>query len=501
MFKRRQFLTLISAAGGAALLPLSLGAGGAGASTTERRTLIRGAALISMDPAIGDLDSGDVLIEGRKITALAPNIEADDAEIIDARGMILMPGMIDGHRHLWASMRLARAKLNLMNLHLALGPCMRPEDLYNFTYLGGKATIDSGVTRVVDHSHITTTPEKGEASVRGAIDSGVGGFCCYRIGGNTNYGPGDSVDSNVAWENVFARPDEWHLSEAVRLRDRYFSSSDAPLQFGVALTSSEFATRTQQQVHDEFITARQLGAKLLTQHVLGASGAWRMGLSDSYRLIPDLNKAGLLGENYIISHGNNLTTDELKMLRDNGSSVASTVLSEVHYSNPSIHGRAHAIGLPAAIGIDSMLANPIDYFDHVRTAESSLWRGNEETRQIAQSLTPRDYLNFATLGGAKAIGMESQVGSLTPGKLADVVMLRTDRRHFPKIEDLAERVMLHASIHDIDSVWIGGKREKKDGELLGLDPGAYQKATESWDYVLQQGDTITLTGSLPQDSR
>lgn len=493
---RKDFLRTSAAAGTALFTGASLFTATAGASTAitarprkGRMTLIKGATILSMDPKLGDIMGGDVLINGSKILKVGRNIEAPDADLIDAKDMILMPGMCDGHRHLWESMAVTRPDLTLVTWHMMWAVGMTPKDAYDFTYLGGKMAMNSGVTRVIDYCHVTHTPEKMEAATRGAIDSGIGGVNCPQLGGTTTFKPGDTVNFENAWNSSLrGGSDDWHFDLAEKLRDELFSDSDAPMQFGLAHTATENG-KSSKQVQAEFARAWALEPKMMTGHV---SGRFK-GQAAPYRVVADLYEAGLLRENYIVGHGNGLTDDELLMLRDAGAGLASTPRAEVRMNIPMPIGRCHKLGVPVAFGVDHLIYNTIDYFEHIRTADVGMYAERGDNKEIAKTMTARDYMHIATLGGAKAMGMDSKVGSITPGKLADLVLLRTDRLGFPELDDLAERVYTYAGIQDIDSVWIQGKLQKKDGELVDFDKGLYKEAMKSWDVARAAGETIKFT--------
>jgi cytosine/adenosine deaminase-related metal-dependent hydrolase len=489
---RKEFLRASAGAAGAALLGGCAPSANTSGDITNRpqgqMTLIKGATILSMDPKLGDIYGGDVLIDGTKIVEVGHNIKAPNADLVDAKDMILMPGMCDGHRHLWESMAVTRPDLTIVTWHLMWAVAMKPESVYDYCYLGGKMAINSGVTRVIDFCHVTHTPEKMEAAAHGAVDSGIGGINCPSLGGTTTYGPGDTV--NFAEARITrASSDDWHFELAEKLRDELFSDSEAPLQFGLGHTGAE-GGKPREEIHAEFARIWALEPKMVTGHVSGRHA----GQAAKYRIIPDLLEAGLLHENYIVGHGNGLTDDELVMLRDAGGGLASTPRAEVRMNIPMPMGRCHKLGTPVAFGVDHLIYNPLDYFEHIRSADIAMYAGRGENKEIAKTMTARDYMHIATLGGAKALGIDSKVGSITPGKLADMVLLRTDRLGFPAIDDLAERVYTYAGIQDIDHVWVHGKLQKKDGELVDFDKGLYKKAIKSWDTERAEGETIRFIG-------
>lgn len=462
-----------------------------------RKTLVRSVDLLSMhDSQGGEQRSVDVLIDGERIAEIGKNIAVGDAHVIDAKDMILMPGMIDSHRHTWESIlngvmvktsRDYRRYFEYVNMKV--GVSYRPEDVQLANYLGGLMAIDTGVTSVIDHAHVTHTREKGEAVALGLKASGIGGFCCYQISYTPTYETGH-IPYKMAYQEFMGPPDAWHLEHAAKIRDKYFSSSSDPLQFGVALSHVEYYPRTVETVRNELIQARKLEAKLMTQHIQGQNGDWAMGLPATYRVIPDLAKAGLLGPDYHISHGNGLSDDELGMLRDHGSKLASSTLGEFPYEFPSIHGRAWKAGVPTGIGVDVPLAVPSDFFEHVRASWLSLFR-TPEGRKIVSDMESADILQFATIGGARALGIDSQTGSIAVGKRADLLLLRTDRIGFPNTGRLADRVVTFATLGDIDSVWTNGQLRKSGGHMIGVDMKDLKaKASVARDYIIAKADQI-----------
>ena len=177
---RKDFLRTSAAAGTALFTGASLFTATAGASTAitarprkGRMTLIKGATILSMDPKLGDIMGGDVLINGSKILKVGRNIEAPDADLIDAKDMILMPGMCDGHRHLWESMAVTRPDLTLVTWHMMWAVGMTPKDAYDFTYLGGKMAMNSGVTRVSTTATLRTLRKRWRQRHEGRLILGL----------------------------------------------------------------------------------------------------------------------------------------------------------------------------------------------------------------------------------------------------------------------------------------------------------------------------------------
>lgn len=458
--------------------------------------LIRGADLLTMDRKLGELPQTDVLVADGKIAAIGKDLQAGDAEVIEATGMILMPGMVDGHRHCWQTVEAGQivkgSKLYRQydrENNLKYGLCFSAEDMYFANYIGGIVCLDTGVTNVLDHMHATNGDEMEDAAAKGLKDSGVGGYFCYQMRQSPRYGPGDTYSLAQARADRDGPPDERHYRQAVALRDRYFSDSSAPLRFGVGLTGS-VGTQPVEQAAEEFRRCRELGAAILTQHM---NQRFPEPQPPILRGIRDLHEAGLLGPDYHISHGNHVTNDELALMKAAGSKVCSTTMGEFTYDAPTLHGRALAAGVATGIGLDAAIAMLPDYFEHVRAAFWSLYK-TEEGADQANNFTSADVLDFATLGGAHAIGLGDVTGSITVGKRADLVLLRTDRIGFAMMGTLADRVLNFAAAEDIDSVWAVGRAVKRDGAMIGIDwAAARRRTTEIQDRVFSLAATINLT--------
>jgi cytosine/adenosine deaminase-related metal-dependent hydrolase len=464
-----------------------------------RRTLIKNADILTMDPTLGELMATDVLIDQGKIAGIGKNLAAGDAEIVNATGMILMPGMVDGHRHMWQTL-IAGALVKTSKrygeymeaVNMKMGPSFTADDVRFANYLGSLQAIDSGVTTVLDHAHITHTREKATAMVEGLKDADIAGFSAYQITTTPNYTTG-AVPHTAAWNELFAGPDEWHLEHAAWVKKHYFSNESDPLQFAVALSHAEFGPRSAESVRDEVVKARRLGARLMTQHIHGLDGDWKMGLPKSYRVVADLGKAGLLGPDYHVSHGNGLTDDELKMMLDTGGKLCATAFGEFAYPFPSIHVRSRKRGIPTGIGIDVPVGVTTDYFNHMRGAFLAMFQ-TAEGKAFANTIESVDTIKYATIDGANALGLGDVTGSITQGKRADLVLLRTDRIGFGAMGNLADRILTFGNIEDIDSVWTRGRLRKHRGQMLGVDWAKLRDERNTrGERVARQAATITFT--------
>ena len=447
----------------------------------QSRALIRGADVLTMDPALGEQLATDVLVDNGRIVAVGKGLTANDAEVIDAQGMILMPGMIDGHRHVWEFIDLGRLvkfnpsvyATNYMLWKMSAVVAMEPEDHYIAGLVGGLQAIDSGVTSILDYAHGQDSESNALAAAQGLKDSGIAGWFAYQLGISYPFQPGDTVSKKKMLEEITAaRSTEQQWNTAALLQKDLFHDSSALLQF--ALAPAMNTGDPMGELKDEWARVRSTGVELLVAHMHKPAKpfpAGVMGHRDSG--IPDLHEAGVLGPDYHVSHANRLTSEELKMLRDTGGMICATTMGEFPYMTqahrgPSVHGRARAAGVPVGIGVDVTMALTGDYFEHVR---SSLWSHylEEESRHIVNDYRSHDTLDFATAMGAKAIRLGDKTGSVAVGKRADLILLNTDRIGFSMVGSLADRVATFANTSDIDSVWIAGQARKRHGKMLGVD--------------------------------
>ena len=148
------------------------------------RLLLRGGTVITMDPGVGDFETGDVLIDGSTIAAVGPDLEAS-AEVIDASNMIVMPGFIDTHRHMWQGQLRNILPNGLLSdygrdITGTARAVFRPEDAYIGDLVIALGAIHAGVTTVLDWSHIGNSPEHTDAAIEGLRESGIRGCVCLR---------------------------------------------------------------------------------------------------------------------------------------------------------------------------------------------------------------------------------------------------------------------------------------------------------------------------------
>jgi cytosine/adenosine deaminase-related metal-dependent hydrolase len=428
-----------------------------------------------MDPELGDFYGGDVLIEDERIAAVGPSVDAGEAEIVDASDCIVLPGFVDSHRHTWETVIRGIAP----DVSLAgyfdivldqLAPAYRPEDVYAGNYLGALEAIDAGVTTVLDWSHISNTPEHSDEAIRGLRDARLRAVYCY---GNPNTSLADWW-----YTSTLKSPDDIR-----RVRGRYFSSDDGLLTLAMGTRGPGFCT--EEVVRHDWELAREVGAPISVHVGMGP-------YAGRFAMVSQLSDMGLLGPDTTYIHCNYLSDDEFKLIADTGGkvSIAPTVEMIMGHGTPPT-ARALRHGLRPSLSIDVVTTVPGDMFTQMRflfaqdrllSHEAAFAAGSEEEPQL---LSSREVLEFATIEGARVCGLEGRTGSLTPGKQADVVVLRCDHSNTYPIIDPVSTVVLQADTRNVDTVLVAGEALKRDGRLVGGDlRRARDLAATSLEYLL-----------------
>ncbi|QYY33893.1 amidohydrolase family protein (plasmid) [Cupriavidus pinatubonensis] len=440
----------------------------------ERRLLLTGGWILSMDPAVGDLRQGDILIEGDRIAAVAPRIEAPEAQRIDAAGMIVLPGFVDTHRHTWQSCVRHRyadidPQIYFAEMLGATGAAFRPDDVYIGTMLGAVSALDSGITTMLDWSHVQNSPEHADAAVLGLRDAGIRGIFAH----------GWPLVEGASWMFDSQRG---HPEDIRRLRERYFSSDDQLLTLAMAARGPEMACR--EVWLRDLRLARELGIRSSIH--MGAYA--RNGTA---RGIAQMHEAGVLGDDLTFVHCCCSGEDEIAMMADAGVSASLGVHCELNAQGIGDLplDRMLAVGIRPSLSGDTETKCSGDMFTQMRHAFAYYrsWMGGNHSRvaNAPATLSMRDVLEFATVAGARANGLDHKVGSLTPGKQADIVMIRGDDLNLAPVSDAVGAVVLAAHPGNVDTVFVAGRTVKRHGRMTGVDVDMLRhRAAASQHYVL-----------------
>jgi cytosine/adenosine deaminase-related metal-dependent hydrolase len=441
------------------------------------RILIRGGTVLTMDPRLGDLEPGDVLIEDDRIVAVDRNIDAD-AEVVDATGRIVIPGFIDTHRHTWeAAIRNCAPNATLDDYFVEVldtfAPLYRAEDVYASNLAGSLECLNAGITTLVDWSHINNTAEHPDAGVRALQETGIRAQYAY--------GSANTSLADYWFESSIAIPGD----DVRRVRETYFSSDSGLLTMALATRGTGFCK--DEVVLSEWRLARDLGIPL-TVHVAMGRLAGRFGM------IQALSKLGLLGPDTTYIHCCYFSDEEWQLVADSGGtiSVAPQVEVQMGHGWPPVV-KAMEYGLRPSLSIDVVTTVPGDMFTQIRSAFGSerarvnavWWERNEPAQGL---LTARQMLEMATVNGAHVAGLEDRTGSLTPGKQADVVILDATAINMAPIHDPVAAVTLCADVSNVESVLVAGEFRKRDGRLLADVARARELVDNSRDYLVAEAD-------------
>lgn len=443
-------------------------------------TKISNATILSIDAEIGEILRGDILIKDDKIVEVGVSIDAQADKEIDAEGMIAIPGFVDTHRHTWQSLlRSTGADWTLAQYFAGvrgvMGDVYTAEDMYLGNKLGALEALDAGITTLYDWSHNNNTPDHSDAAVMGLKDSGIRAVFGY---GN----------SNAEWVPVSDK--RTNFDDVRRVREKYFSSDDGLLTMAFAARGPQFATID--ATEEDFRKARELDLPI-TVHV--GDGLWGMN-----KPLVQLNDRGLLGDDTLYIHCTTLHEDDFKLMADTGGAASISPELELHMG----HGfpatlKLLGVGVRPTISIDVVTSIGGDMFSPMRTllAGTRAVVNNEalkvkETVDVLPLMT-RDVLSFATIDGANASKLGHKIGSLAPGKQADIALIETNSLNMFPINHAPGAVVEAAHTGNVDTVFVAGEIKKQGGKLVGVDLKALRKSVE------QARDDLFARAGVPTD--
>ncbi|HZR54102.1 MAG TPA: amidohydrolase family protein [Streptosporangiaceae bacterium] len=422
---------------------------------SSNRYLIRGAWVLSQDPGIGELRSADILIADGRIEAIAADLGGTDAEVIDGTDRIALPGFVDTHRHSWQSLiRHMSTDWTLpqyfSGVRGVLGNNYTPEDMYAANLIAMLDALDSGITTLVDWSHNNNTPEHADAAIQGVLDAGI--RCVWAYG-----------NSNDEWLPVSDKPQSHDVK---RIASQWFSSTDQLVTLALAPRGPQFATKDVSS-HD-FGLARELDIPV-TVHV--GDGSWGKSLPVLW-----LEEQGFADARTTYVHCNMLRDDEYDVIARTGGAVSIAPELEMHMGHGRLATlRARDRGIPVSLSIDVCTSVGGDMFSAMRALlAGTRYLVNISALDAGQAVDPlpvtaTEVLSFATQGGATAAWLGDQVGSITPGKAADVILVRTDAYGMQPINYPAGAIVESGNPNLVDTVFVDGNMVKRDGVLVGHD--------------------------------
>lgn len=438
--------------------------------------LIRGGHVLTMDASLGDLADGDIHIRDGKIVEVGRALDAPGAEVLNAAGKLVLPGLIDGHRHVWQSLLRGCASdwsfpRYMIEARTMYCGCFDADAAYLANYLGGLESINAGVTSVVDHCHLQTSPEISEALARGLKESGVGGVFCYALQNVPSYLGQEDVDAQAVKDLLLRDPDPWHDANAARLRDTVFN--DGPLRFGVALPETAPYVSTEHSAA-LLARARALEPALITGH-------WNASLRDgAYSATHALVECGAFARPTLLSHNNLASDDDLRDLARAGVGLCTCPDIEAGMGLGRLMARHYVeLGGEACLGLDITSFTGADMFAQARMLlqlERKQMADEAGAMPFEIGYPTRAVLELLTSGGARAIGRSEEIGSLTPGKQADILIVGPNPVHTAPAADPASTLLFYTAPSDVETVLVAGKTLKRGGRLVGIRATELQQA-------------------------
>jgi 5-methylthioadenosine/S-adenosylhomocysteine deaminase len=494
-----------------------------GTGVPGRRYVIRGGAVMTMDPKVGPEDKivggfseADVLVEGKKILAVGPNLHAGGAGEIDARGKIVMPGFVDTHHHQFeTALRSFLADGVLINdqsgspsgsttyyeyILLTFAPVYRPQDVYINELFGGLSQLDDGVTTVHDVSQIHHTPQHSDAAVQALNDTG------RRAAFGYFEGAGQGVVINT--------PGYAYPQDAYRIKQKWFSSND---QLVHMIMGGEVYLGP-----DIYQKSWEIGRALHLQvaaHILSPFGI--TPILDALAAGQGGSKKNLsVGPDNLFIHMTGQSDMGWKAVHDKGAqvSIAFPIEMNMRHGQPPII-KMQQLGMEPSLSVDVECTMTADFFTQMRVAmnmqrmvvnQMILEQGNfyppnqwpTPDPKLPQLLTTRDVLRYATINGAKALQLDSKVGSLTPNKEADIIILNANALNVAPLNQVPGAVVSLMDRTNVETVIVGGKVRKWKGRLLDVDlPHLRQQLEASRDYIFSKIPVGDPPGKIPANRR
>jgi cytosine/adenosine deaminase-related metal-dependent hydrolase len=338
-----------------------------------------------------------------------------------------------------------------------LAPAFRPEDAYVGDLVSALGAIDAGITTLLDWSHIQASPAHTDAVVQALEDSGLRAVFAYGF---------------PWWGKWEERQPSWF----VRAATEHFSTKDQMLTLALAAPGPEFTDF--EITRDHWKLAREAGARISTHVGVGTYG--------QAAKLQEMGAAGLLGPDTTYIHCTTLNDTEIQMIVDTGGTVslASPVEMMMGHGMPPIQKFLDR-GLRPSLSIDVETNVPADMFNQMRSV-LTLQRGLASVGG-GKPVPAREVLSYATIEGARANGLDSKIGTLSPGKQADLIMLRTDRMNVTPLNDPTTAVVVGMDTGNVDTVIIAGRVMKRHGKLLHVDwPALRRQTLASRDYVIEK---------------
>jgi 5-methylthioadenosine/S-adenosylhomocysteine deaminase len=454
----RRRMVQLSAAAAVALPRAAIAQSSTGANRLPTRgdILIRGGSVLTMDTAVPDLDTGDVHIRDGRIVAVGARLDVPGAQVIEARDMIVLPGFIDTHNHLWnaflrGSIRGDDPVLGYFPVTNRAADLCTPDDVYNSVRFGLAEGLMSGITTINNFSHNTRSPAHADAEIRAMLESGMRGRFSYGPAGRGK--PGEMMD----------------MADVARVQGQWLKDNPL-LTLGVNLRLPAPPVLKSGGDDDVFVKeiaeARRLDLPISVHYGNVAHG-----------LVAFLQTRGLLGSDWLIIHTQGFTPEERQQMVAAKVKFSMSPAIEMPYStvrNGYIQfAELEEMGAQLSLSIDAASAMATsDFFTVMR----ALLYAHKQRADTKLKLSPKRIVELATIEGARTLGLDQDTGSLTPGKRADLILVRkTDPNIAPAFEPY-HALVYSGQAGNVDTVVVDGRVLRKGGAFTALDIGETMRA-------------------------
>jgi 5-methylthioadenosine/S-adenosylhomocysteine deaminase len=423
---------------------------------TRGNYIFHNVQILSMDPEIGDLEDADVHVKDGEIIDVGKGLNVDGAEIISGKGMILLPGFVETHWHIWTSllrsMAVASPGKGYFETTRKYGPIFQPHHMAAATRLSAAEAVFSGITTVHDWCHNVRSLQHAEASLEALRNSGI--RARYSFGNAVGRGAEEAID----FDPLYKLYQDW----------AYYNPENL-FQLGFAWRGIGGHRKVGEL---DLLRARDLGLPISVH-------------SSSEGIIRNLVRAGLLGPDMQIIHGMQATTREIADLVDAGASISISPFSELRigYGFPPLPELLKA-GATIGLSVDTTtLSGNADMFA-IMKAVINITAAMEKDEFV---LKPKKVLEMATIEGAKSMGMDHLIGSITPGKRADLILVNSRALNLQPFTDPVSLLVEAAQPHNVDTVMVDGRILKREGRMVAFSQEEIiQEAAEAYQTLLEK---------------
>lgn len=431
------------------------------------RVLLRGGCVLSLGAKTPNFPEADLLIEDGRVSEIGRGLRARDAEVVDATDTIIMPGFVDTHRHVWKSLFRNRGAVapEIDTSHF------QPDDVYAATLIGLLGAVEAGITTVADWADIPVDGPYTEAALQAHTDAGL----------RTIF-----VLSTPGWSGI---PVDIRAS-ARRLAE---SRPHTPgFRTTVAFGSVDLSRNHADRFEEEWAIARQLGLRIHAHAGLDISDVG---------VVSKLAQDGLLAADVNLIHCSHLGEKDLDAIAEHGASVSLAPSSEMARGlGPPPLQKLLNRRIQPGLAVDDELLAPGDLIAQMRLANSVQHAAYFDLKLAGKAglpnlLTTRDVIRYATIEGARTVGLGDVTGSLEPGKQADIIVFRTDRPNIYPINDPIGAVVWGVDTSNLDWVFVGGRALMRNGELEADVNRARGLAAAAHDRVMGSAGLLAETGA------